>query len=205
MIIGICAKAQNGKSEFTKLAVEEFNAIQSPFAGQLKIEVAEFLKENNIPFENKNLYGSGSDKEELFNFHHFNNKEIDYLIEPYVKFINGAKYCSFRSLLQIWGTEYRRSKNPNYWIDKNLNNCPNNKLVCIDDCRFLNEAKAIKDKGGYLVKIIRSDAPIISNMTHASEIELEQIVPDFIIYNNGTLDTYHAKCRRILNHILFGN
>lgn len=229
-IIGCIGVGQSGKDEFAKIAVKEFNATRVAFADAVKEEVSEFLKENNIPFEDRNLWGDGPDKEELFNFHHFTIKELDDIIEPYVEIIGESKYVSFRSLLQVWGTDYRRSQDENYWIKKGLAKCretggpytpfgmtsiqymehlkekQKNQIYAISDVRFLNETKAIKAVGGKLVKIVRSDAPEISNMSHQSEQELKDYEGyDYLILNNGTLEEYHNNCKKVIEKILKEN
>lgn len=203
IIIGISGLAGSGKDVFADIAVKEYDAIKVPFAKVLKEEIIEFLINNDIQFEYRNLYGTQKDKEELFNFHHFNIQELDDIIEPYVKFINGRKYASFRSLLQVWGTEYRRSQDLNYWINKTLEQCTKNKIYVIPDCRFLNEVDIINYNNGYIVRINREDVINISNINHPSEVELQNYNGwDYVIDNNSTLSDYQNKCRLVLEDII---
>jgi len=67
----------------------------------------------------------------------------------------------------------------------------------ISDLRFLNEAKAIKDRYGIIIKLKRTK----SESSHSSETELSQIEPDFEIDNTGTLAETYNKLKIILDGI----
>ena len=57
--------------------------------------------------------------------------------------------------------------------------------IVVDDVRFQNEARAIKEMGGVLVRVTR---PGYGGGTHASETELAGISTDLQIDNDGTID-----------------
>jgi hypothetical protein len=57
------------------------------------------------------------------------------------------------------------------------------RLIVADDVRFANEAKAIRDRGGIVVRIERPGAGSASGHAHASE--RMDFVPDRIIRNTG--------------------
>ena len=52
-----------------------------------------------------------------------------------------------------------------------------------DDCRFQNEAYAIREQGGIIIRLERTD--MIHTDTHQSETEMDSIIPDFTITCNG--------------------
>jgi hypothetical protein len=94
-------------------------------------------------------------------------------------------YGKQRTLLQWWGTEYRRAQDPNYWVKKTLqqiaNDQPDVALIC--DVRFPNEVDGIRAAGGYVVRVDRigfvSDVP-----EHISEKSLDHFTPmdwDYVI------------------------
>lgn len=62
-------------------------------------------------------------------------------------------------------------------------------LIVADDVRFANEAKAIRDRGGLVVRIERPGAGSASGAGHASE--RMDFVPDRIIRNTGDLVAFH--------------
>ena len=56
-----------------------------------------------------------------------------------------------------------------------------------DDCRFLNEAKAIKEWGGLVVRLDRPQAGAVGGVIgHASEVAMKEYKDwDYIINNRG--------------------
>jgi hypothetical protein len=100
-----------------------------------------------------------------------------------------APYGKHPKLLQWWGTEYRRQFfGQDYWIKKLYASMPTNlHIAIITDMRFLDEAAAIKERGGYTINIQRlnqdgtqwysSDRP----KDHRSETELDGFNYDFYI------------------------
>jgi len=73
-----------------------------------------------------------------------------------------------RTLLQWWGTEYRRHKDPDYWVKKLIEKIAkeNPKYALLGDMRFLNETKICDIR----VKVDRPGIPI---MKHISEHALD--------------------------------
>lgn len=101
-----------------------------------------------------------------------------------------ARTLSSRRANQVWGTEYRRSQDENYWVKKTMNDCiitlANGSNVLITDARFPNECDSIKDLGGALVRLDVSDEeqarrilardghiPPPESVSHPSELSLE--------------------------------
>ena len=76
-----------------------------------------------------------------------------------------------------------RSINDDIWIDCTLSNC--GKDAIISDVRFPNEAKAIKEQGGIIIRVEREG--LQSSDTHSSETAMREIVPDIIVENNKGL------------------
>lgn len=72
--------------------------------------------------------------------------------------------------------------------------------VVVDDVRFENEAKAIRDLGGKLIKIKRSDqSSVVVADDHVSEQELDDSLFDHIINNDGTLEELEDKIDNLIN------
>lgn len=115
-----------------------------------------------------------------------------------------------REILQLIGTECGREIiHPNLWVNslfseyKNINPGPTRELIypnwIITDTRFPNEAKAIKDRGGILIRVNRGP---LAPATHPSETSLDDYNGfDFIIENNGTIDQLINKVEEIMNVI----
>jgi hypothetical protein len=76
-----------------------------------------------------------------------------------------------RTLLQWWGTDFRRAQDPDYWVKalfKTFDKLQPD-IALVTDVRFPNEAAAIKAAGGYLVKVTRTSKPDLAVPAHPSE------------------------------------
>lgn len=77
-------------------------------------------------------------------------------------------------------------------------------LVIVPDVRFGNEQQMIKDKGGYLIDIVRPDPDVGEkmDMTHASETSINKLItPDYVIENNSNLVNMYVKAIATLNSL----
>lgn len=64
--------------------------------------------------------------------------------------------------------------------------------VVIEDCRFLNEAKVVRETlGGAIWQIKRGEAQVPAS--HRSESEQQSIDPDLVILNNSTLEVLASR------------
>ena len=101
-----------------------------------------------------------------------------------------------RRLLQWWGTEFRRTFDPDYWVKAVAKDLP--KSTVITDVRFPNEVAFVRAAGGALIKINRSKpdstiGPAVIE-THVSEdlAKSDSVEYDLVIDNNGTLADLQA-------------
>lgn len=115
-----------------------------------------------------------------------------------------ANKAIFRPILQWWGTEFRKGfgENQTYWIDKLFKYVDNLimdvDLLIIPDVRFYSEIKAIKDRDGKLVEIIRDTVFTPNPDKHSSETELDDFVGwDYIVYNDEGLSNLTKKAKII--------
>lgn len=152
MILGFTGKARSGKTTASDYVVENFGFIKINFKDALIKEMRERLPDVLVHLSE--MYDMTID--ELF-------------IE---------KPPAMRALMKNYGTEVRRGDKDSYWTDQWMESVKvqielGNDVVT-DDVRFLNEAECIKETGGAVVRIIRSD--ITGDTTHKSETEMDQIV-----------------------------
>lgn len=91
---------------------------------------------------------------------------------------DGEKDERGRKLLQDIGMA-GREYDPQLWVSF----MPPDRLLVIDDVRFLNEAAAIREEGGIVIRVRRFG---VDPMDHVSETEQEQITPDFTLINDGS-------------------
>lgn len=106
---------------------------------------------------------------------------------------------SARELMQTLGTDWgRKLVHENMWVDSMTARLLNydmikdhgyaGAVVCITDCRFDNEAEAMKQRhGAHIVQVVRSDAPTsVGDPDHPSEAGVSPALIDATIINNGT-------------------
>lgn len=106
-----------------------------------------------------------------------------------------------RKVLQFWGTEYRRSQDPLYWIkalDKRL--APDT-LYAITDTRFANEEQYVHARGGQKWRVTRPDLQALGIVGHASE-QFEGMQPDTFVDNSGTVVELAKRVKQILGLIV---
>lgn len=101
-------------------------------------------------------------------------------------------------LQQLIGTKLREI-DENIWINPIIEYYKNNpETICIiSDCRFKNEAQAIKQNGGILIRINRNIPSLHTevlhfknngrDVNHISETDLDDYNFDYTISNNGTI------------------
>lgn len=71
----------------------------------------------------------------------------------------------------------------------------------ITDTRFPNEAKAIKDRGGMIVKVVRPGVSAIN--AHPSETALDGWEFDYVIHNDGGINDLNIKIVEFINNCIF--
>jgi len=112
----------------------------------------------------------------------------------------GAKQ---RTLLQWYGTNYRRAQDPNYWVGRlqarlQFENPP---MALITDVRFPNECEAVHAMGGYLVKVVRTTPPDVDVPPHPSECALDGYTGWDYTLTAATLPELRAAARALYAEI----
>lgn len=161
-----------------------------------------------------NYYVSTLEEAEA-NVRHSNQRYVKVMMTP-------------RLMLQLLGTEAGRdTMHPNIWVnalfadyvcdDCGQQECPTDEEDTgqmihrsfpnwiITDVRFPNEAKAIKDRGGIVIRVNRTyyteDKKYIIGYdpfeTHPSETALDDYEFDYVIENDGSLDELITKIKLI--------
>jgi hypothetical protein len=180
MIVGLTGKKRSGKSTAAEY-IEKMGASRLNFKDALITEVAEGfpdLIDAIITTMNKLDYNGWA--------------------WTYGRLV-AEKPPLFRTLLQNYGTEVRRGDHPDYWVDQWIDDADYiDGHIVADDVRFQNEAQAVWDKGGIIIKIERSD--LEQNDSHVSETEMDHIAPDYTIsVKTGELDKMFTELDRILS------
>lgn len=174
MLIGISGKKQCGKDTICKIikALDE-RWVKHAFADKLKQALAVILDVKVEAFEDNIFKMSDST-----------------IAKP-----EGGFY-TYRELLQRFGTEVGRSISPTLWVDALFTSYSEDDHWIIPDVRFPSEAKAIKDRGGI---IIRVDRETLSHDNHPSETALDDYEGfDYRIDNNNDIEHLIDKVKGIM-------
>lgn len=188
-MIGVMGEIGCGKSTLVSYLSSKFNYTEYMFAGPLK-EIAVCLG-----FDKQDVYGTQEDKAR----------------------INPFWGVSGRRFMQIFGTEVCRNylgevipemkvdntiwcKLFEKYVSENID-----KRIIASDVRFIDESDTIRKYEGLIIKILRSNNQVDSNIQkHISEQGHNSISPNVIIINNDSLDMFFYKIRTILAFIHIG-
>ncbi|WP_405799514.1 hypothetical protein [Streptomyces sp. NBC_01506] len=106
-------------------------------------------------------------------------------------------YPEVRALLQRAGTEAgRRVLGADVWVDALFRAHAGAPALVITDCRFPNEAQAVADRGGVMIRVERpgvGPARDRVGRVHESETSLDDWSFDHILVNDGTVRDLHLK------------
>lgn len=159
MIIGLIGFKQVGKSTAAKYLEEKYGFVRHNMKDALVAEI----KQNFPDLLRQLAFEQGWDGHDA--------SAIDLLFVE--------KPPAMRALLQNYGTEVRRKDCDTYWVEKWIDGSWSIPKIVTDDVRFLNEAKVVKDAGGILIRLTRSD--ITTGGSHPSETEQLEIEADYTI------------------------
>jgi hypothetical protein len=92
-----------------------------------------------------------------------------------------------RELLQTLGTDWGRELvHPDVWVKTTMYRVRFMSRVVVSDCRFDNEAQAVRDAGGKVINITRPGFDPVND--HRSEIALSPASIDRGLINDGSLE-----------------
>jgi hypothetical protein len=120
------------------------------------------------------------------------------------KMLYEVKPPGVRQLLQEYGSDVRRADDPDYWVKRwaqSVSNIVNGRPVgechvVSPDCRFPNEARAVKAMGGQLWRVER---PGCVGTGHVSETALAHWFDyDAVLVNDGTLVDLYVEIEQRL-------
>lgn len=104
---------------------------------------------------------------------------------------DGRKDETGRRLLQDVGVAAREVFGEDIWLDATLGDLDPDDRVVVTDVRFRNEASAISDAGGIIVRITRPGVGPAND--HVSEVDLDDWGFDATITNDGTIADLRRK------------
>lgn len=142
----------------------------------------------------KQCYGTDKDKNSLTNIKVRGMSRV--LLED--GDLTAETYLTAREFLQYFGTDICRQIKPNVWVDNCINRMleSGTELAIVPDVRFPNEADAIKEAGGKVIRLTRSP----HEDQHESEIALNGYKNfDHVIDNaNLSVDETNKSLMKVL-------
>ena len=205
IIIGIGHRARSGKDTFA-------SAITKHREGTEIISFAKPLKE-----EVTQAAISAGGMENLFREDYYFVRAdgvfvtLPNWVQPELNMDMSDPYCPLgknRSLLQFWGTEFRRSVDDAYWIKKHREAVDKSSasVILVPDMRFSNEM-AYCQENGYAIRVDRPGLPPLNGASgvHPSELALANVPNhqfDFILDNDGTLKEFQEKSISLFDYIM---
>lgn len=113
-------------------------------------------------------------------------------------------YWTPREMLQHLGTDSYKAIDKLFWVKRLFKYVDRNNLenVIIIDGRFPEEIEAVKERGGYHIRIFRDVNTEIHGKDHMSETSLDDFPDaDFVVNNNGTFDDLRRAAEAIKKEI----
>lgn len=104
---------------------------------------------------------------------------------------------TYRTFLQRLGTEaVRMNLHTNAWVNATMVDYAPGEQWLVTDVRFPNEAQAIKDAGGIVIRVDRNPRELEDSFNlHASETALDDWEFDHVIRNYGTLSQLEQQVK----------
>lgn len=219
MIIGINGYAGSGKDTIGKMIQELTHAAPEghtkelfytwdikKWAGKLK-EIASIL--TGIPAQQ---FEDQSFKDTIL------GSEWSYTVSVFIEqgvYANELRQMTVREFLQKLGTEgLRRGLHSNVWVNALMADYKGQDVFrsinpaepwlfpnwVITDTRFRNEAAAIKERDGYVIRVNRKNIKPVNN--HPSEIDLDDYEFDYVINNDSDdLNELRHSVESMLTHL----
>jgi len=197
MLIGIAGKARSGKDTFAKFLGEALHKkygskyILMAFAHELKNRI-----QRDFDLSYDQLWG---DEKEIPDRRYVKSAGIGIAVT------GGPMentYWTPREILQEYGGFFR-SVDPGYWVKALFEIVDGREYrnVIVTDVRMHNEAKAIKDRGGLVIKVSKETRSEIHGSNDVSENSLDAFESDISIENDGSLEELKARAEDICETI----
>lgn len=195
-VIGICGKMGAGKDEVGNILRDNHGYLKTSFAQELRKEVFEALNgaylanekaRKHFPVIPRDMETSSIKALQAFEAIVAQGDEIQ---ETDFGVWTKPTSPNMRTLLQWWGTEYRRTQDENYWAKKWLIEwlpaLLDGERLCICDVRYNNEAAMCKLMGA-IWEVYGRNCKNEGLQGHASEKGVS-LVFEMYLPNHGTLE-----------------
>lgn len=188
-LVAIVGKKGSGKDAIGKILCEKHKFSPVAFADKMKILTGDVFK-----LGAGQLYGTIAQKEAVDSRYGMSAREIMQKIGTEVG--RQGKFDTFEphvsaEMLRAAFKRHGIETGTDVWVESTRTTIKERRSRFADqvvtDCRFVNEARMIKQEGGCVVRVLRPGVATGHSESHPSETEQEQIVADLTIVNDGTL------------------
>lgn len=184
MIIGLCGYARSGKNSVADVLARSYGFKTVAFADKMREGLLALNPGVPIDINSQDRFGLGT-----------HARLRDLVLK--LGWDDAKSIYEVRELLQRFGTDAGRNVlGENIWVDALLNDCLIHQNYSVADVRFPNEATAIRERGGIIVRVMRPGVTAVN--AHISEKALDNFVEDARIVNDGSLDDLNVKVREIM-------
>lgn len=207
ILLGLAGAAGSGKDSVADYLVQRYGFVKFSFSDMLYAEVAAAF---GLPDES--LLRDRETKELATPLLAMENCADDEFVDMVRGMFAPEDHTvrtpySPRWVLQVWGTEFRRAANPNYWIAQaeqwlvrvhEITRYPEHRcqLFVNTSVRFPNEHQWIKELEGNVWHLRRDAAAPVAG--HVSETPLPVLDGEREIFNNYTLDYLYKGVDQLL-------
>lgn len=180
MLIGLAGPKRSGKTLAAEYLVERYGYHHDSFAAPLRRFACDVL--------GLTLAGLEAIKE----------SPVEWLDDSG----DGRPQVTPRRFLQLVGTEFGRNLiHPHLWVRACLRRVDGHENVVISDCRFGNEARAIRERGGIVVRL--NGRGVLADK-HVSEVPLHASLVDFEVDNSGDIRWLHDQLSTLIESRNYG-
>lgn len=178
-LIAVTGQARSGKDSFAAICAK-YGYTRIAFADPLKVITA------HIAGEPSHLFFDELSKEEF----------------------SDTLGMTRRQALQKVGQAVRESLGKDAWVKRAMQEWVSSGLrpTVLSDCRYPNEAQAVRELGGVVVQVVRPGSGLSGEAAqHESEKQISDDLIDVVINNDGTLGDLAVEVRKIINMINFAH
>lgn len=183
LIIGVAGYANSGKDEVGNILVRD-HGFERRSVGDVVLDI---LAEVDPVLQ-------ALDPEDPFHHHRMN-----LWLEQNGYEATKETSADMRPMMMRLGAACRRVLGSEVLINATFSNCP--ERVVMTSTRYRNEAKAIKDHGGFVWRVNRPGLGPLSQ--HPTEIDMDGWNYDFVIDNNGTLEDLAVSVEEAMDEMLY--
>ncbi len=188
IVVAFCGAAGAGKDEAAGVLVEHFGFEKRSFAEALRREV-------RLAFADGSYCDQAWHEMPPCVRDAFQECEFAGHLDPWAKPTSEP----MRILLQLWGTEFRRTQDSEYWIKAAHATLPASGRFVFTDARFPNEYQMIRALDGSMFRIEREG---VTGNGHVSESHWPTFAHDGVLANNGTVEDFRAAVERLMERRL---